>query len=127
MVLISFFKRKITNADHYLFGQTKTYGITLNFTNLLFQIYIIKVTNEMAACTVDLDCVQKNGNLELTVLNGWRRHTRSNMSIWYPAGHHFSRSVVFPIEIVSTIIFYICVNRAFPCCILIIFILISLR
>lgn len=100
MVPISFFKRKIINADHYLFGRTKIYGTTLNFSNFLFQLYIIKATNEMAVCTVALDCVQKNGNLGLTVLNGWRRHTRSNMNIWYPAGHRFSKSVAFPIKIV---------------------------
>ena len=99
MVPISFFKRKITNADHYLFGQTKTYGTTLNFTSFLFRLYIIKATKEMAVCIVALDCVQNDENLELTALNGWHRHTRSNMSIWYPAGHRFSRSVEFPIEI----------------------------
>lgn len=47
MVLISFFKRKITNADHYLFGQTKTYGTTLNFAIFLFLIYIVKAIKEM--------------------------------------------------------------------------------
>lgn len=81
MVPISFFKRKITNADHYLFGQTKTYGTTLNFTDFPFLIYIIKAIKEMAVCIVALDCVQNDENLELTALNGWRRHTQSNMSI----------------------------------------------
>ena len=75
------FKRKITNADHYLFGQTKTYGTTLNFTDFPFLIYIIKAIKEMAVCIVALDCVQNDENLELTALNGWRRHTQSNMSI----------------------------------------------
>jgi len=81
MVLISFFKRKITNADHYLFGQTKTYGTTLNFAIFLFLIYIVKAIKEMAVCIVALDCAQNDENLELTALNGWRRHTQSNMSI----------------------------------------------
>ena len=81
MVPISFFKRKITNADHYLFGQTKTYGTTLNFAIFLFLIYIVKAIKEMAVCIVALDCAQNDENLELTALNGWRRHTQSNMSI----------------------------------------------
>ena len=42
----------------------------LNFSNFLFQLYIIKAINEMDVCTVDLGCVQKSGNSELTVLNG---------------------------------------------------------
>lgn len=119
MVLISFFKRKITNADHYLFGQTKTYGTTLNFAIFLFLIYIVKAIKEMAVCIVALDCAQNDENLELTALNGWRRHTQSNMSIRYPAGHHFSRNVEFPIEIISVIFiiaFFLYVKMDFQLC-----------
>ena len=65
----------------YLFGQTKTYGTTLNFAIFLFLIYIVKAIKEMAVCIVALDCAQNDENLELTALNGWRRHTQSNMSI----------------------------------------------
>ena len=54
---------------------------TLNFTNFLFRIYIIKAIKEMAVCIVALDCVQNDENLELTALNGWRRYTQSNMGI----------------------------------------------
>lgn len=35
----------------------------------------------LAVCIVALDCAQNDENLELTALNGWRRHTQSNMSI----------------------------------------------
>lgn len=101
MVPISFFKRKITNADHYLFGQVKTYGTILSFTDFPFLFYIIKGTKEMAVCIVALEYAQNGENLELTALNDWHRRTHSNISTWYPAGHHFSRSVGFPIKIIS--------------------------
>lgn len=113
------FQKKNNQCRPLSFGQTKTYGTTLNFAIFLFLIYIVKAIKEMAVCIMAFDCAQNDENLELTALNGWRRHTQSTMSIWYPAGHHFSRNMEFPVEIIFfifIIVFFLYVKMDFQLC-----------